>query len=1035
MQSLSVSTATTHPKREVYAPLTFYTKEGTFQASGKVDTGAMVSCMPVSMLPQLGLTEEDLTPSHATIRGISGADLVNCGTVAPKVSCNGMNADVEFYVTKNSSAFILGLEFCKKFKLVTIAPVCTHPVEAVHLTDESEVDYDELRDKWKAHLPLGKKTGDPLQDLKQIFPDAFDGQVGLFDGETSLKLSPEASPVQLAPRSVPQSIMPQLKKELDRMEQEGIIRACPETTDWVHNLVTVVKKDGTLRLCLDPRNLNKYLIRNVHYTASWEDALHSFRHGQYFSTLDAKSGYWTKKLDERSQLLTAFNTPFKKYCFVRLPFGLSVSSEIFCEHMDRALAGIPGTFPCADDVKIQGSTEERHDIHLLETVEKARKEGLKFHPDKCCIKKQEVEYFGRIVTPNGVGPCPKKVDAIASLAAPADKTELQSLLGSINFMAVFIPNLAKKTQLMRGLLKHNAHFIWTSDMQKELDLVKAAITNAVQLVHYDPQKPVVIETDASLKGLGAVLIQDSKPVRFLSKALTPAEGNYANIERELLAIVFACEKLHNYTFGRKVTVHTDHKPLTSIFQKPISLAPARLQRMLLRLSKYDIDIKYVGSKSVLLADTLSRLIDADGAEPVPGLDVNIAQVIKVEPTLLDSLREETKADPTLSDLKDRIMGGWPDSMQDLPDRLHPFWCFRDELTMLDGLVMKGNRIVIPAKLRPRTLERLHDAHQGLTSTLQRARRTVYWPKIQNDIEDTILRCDECQRHGSKKAKSSERQMSAVRPMEIIGMDIMQYKGAHSLVTVDYYSGAIFVDQLSSETADAVIKVLNINFRKFGLAETVVSDNGPCFRSERFQGFCQELGIRHVTSSPHYHQSNGRSERAIATVKQMLKKTGSDVEVTKALTAYLDTPVSDSLPSPAELFFNRRINTRLSIAVTPGTLDEEQKQQLSAKRSAHLERPKREIVYKTNQPIWFTEDGSPDWKPGHIDGEDSAPNSYWIISQDSNRRVRRNCHDLKPRYLKAATKSSNLQLPNNATAEARASTRKPKPLRDPNFVYT
>ena len=294
-------------------------------------------------------------------------------------------------------------------------------------------------------MPLGRKTGDPLGDLKQIFPDAFDGGVGLFEGETTLKLSPDASPVQLTPRSVPQSVMPQLKKELDKMEQEGIIRACPETTEWVHNLVTVVKKDGSLRICLEPRNLNKYLIRNVHYTASWEDALHSFRHGQYFSTLDAKSGYWTKKLDADSQLLTAFNTPFKKYCFVRLPFGLSVSSEIFCEHMDRALAGIPGTFPCADDVKVQGSTEERHDIHLLETVERARNEGLKFHPDKCCIKNQQVEYFGRVVSPHGVGPCPRKVDAIASLAAPTDKTELESLLGSINFMAVFIPNLAKKT--------------------------------------------------------------------------------------------------------------------------------------------------------------------------------------------------------------------------------------------------------------------------------------------------------------------------------------------------------------------------------------------------------------------------------------------------------------------------------------------------------------------------------------------------------------------------------------------------------------
>ena len=260
---------------------------------------------------------------------------------------------------------------------------------------------------------------------------------------------------------------------------------------------------------------------------------------------------------------------------MRLPFGLSASSEIFCKETDQVLSGVPGTFPCADDVKLQGSTEERHDIHLLETVERACKAGLKFNPNKCCIKKQEIEYFGRIITPRGVKPCPKKVKSVAMLAAPKDKQELQSLLGTMNFMSTFIPNLTKKTHLMRSLLKRDVHFLWTRDMQK-LATIKNEIANAVQLTHYEPNKSAVIETDASLKGLDAVLIQDGKPVSFLSKALTPDEANYSNIERKLLTVLFTCEKLHTYTFGRKTTVHTDHKPLQNILLKPISLAPARL---------------------------------------------------------------------------------------------------------------------------------------------------------------------------------------------------------------------------------------------------------------------------------------------------------------------------------------------------------------------------------------------------------------------------------------------------------------------------
>jgi len=997
--------------REVVANLTFHTQRPV-AIQGKVDTGAMVACMPLSMLKEIGMDQKDLMPSTAQLRGVTGADLKTCGELKTQVTCNGITHSTTVIVTQLGNELILGLNFCKLFGLVTLADTCIQrkvsvdqPVEAVHITDECEVNYSPLLQKWQKHLPLGIKTGDPLSDLKLIFPEMFDGTVGLFDGEVDLKLSPEAKPVQLPPRAVALSVLPKLKKELDKMESDGIIRPCPETTDWVHNLVIVSKKNGDIRLCLDPKNLNKHLVRSVHYTASWEDVQHSFRHGQYFSTLDAKSGYWTKKLSADSQLLTAFNTPFKKYCFVRLPFGLSVSSEIFCEQMDRVLSDIPGTFPCADDVKVQGSTEEKHDIHLLETIDRARAAGIKFNPDKCRVKKRKIEYFGRVISSNGVEPCQKKVNAILQLASPTNKQELQSFFGTVNFMSTFIPNLSKKTHLMRGLLKKDVHFVWTSDMQQEFETIKQVIANAVSLTHFDPNKPAVIETDASLKGLGAVLIQDGRPVRFLSKSLTQTEMEYSNIERELLAVLFACEKLHVYVFGRTIYVNTDHKPLESIFQKPISLAPPRLQRMLLRLRMYNLEVKYVGASSVLLADTLSRLVKPGSDPSVPDLDVSITQVLKIRPTHLESLQEETKSDPVLSQLADYIISGWPGSMNELPEPIRPYWCFRDELAILDRLIMKGSRVVVPSALRSETLGRLHDGHQGLTATLQRARRTVYWPKLQDDISQMLLQCTECQQHGKKKPSTSEKQISVTRPMEVLGLDLMDFRGQHALVAVDFFSGYISVDYIQSETSDAVIACLNSDFRKLGLAETIISDNGPCFKSEKFNKFCNRLEIKHITSSPHYHQSNGRTERAIQTVKQVLKKCKTEVEVTLALLAYHDTPVSNDLPSPAELFFNRRINTRLGLMYQPTVLTDTQKTRLSDKRAAHLIQPKTaKDEYVPNQQIWFTEDGCSEWKPGYIESRDPLPDSYWIVNADNSRRIRRNKHDLKPRLPVAADNS-------------------------------
>jgi len=190
--------------------------------------------------------------------------------------------------------------------------------------------------------------------------------------------------------------------------------------------------------------------------------------------------------------------------------------EIFQEEVDDTFVGIPGTFPCADDVKTQGFTEVRHDINCLETVSAEQRKGLKFNPDKCCIKKETISFFSRIISKEGIKPCPTKVQAILDMEPPGNKQELQSFLGSVNFLSSFVPNLSQQTFIMRGLLKKDVHYVWTPEMQDEFNKTQRAISNSVQLIHFDSKLPVVMETDASLKGLGAVIIQDGRPVKFLS---------------------------------------------------------------------------------------------------------------------------------------------------------------------------------------------------------------------------------------------------------------------------------------------------------------------------------------------------------------------------------------------------------------------------------------------------------------------------------------------------------------------------------------
>ncbi len=262
---------------------------------------------------------------------------------------------------------------------------------------------------------------------------------------------------------------------------------------------------------------------------------------------------------------------------------------------------------------------------------------------------------------------------------------------------------------------------------------------------------------------------------------------------------------------------------------------------------------------------------------------------------------------------------------------------------------------------------------------------MFWPNIQKDISNLIEQCQDCQIHANKKPRPAEHQVSATRALDVLGMDLMEFRGVTSLVTVDYFSELITFDPLERQDSDAVIKALNTIFRKIGPPERIISDNGPCFKSEKFNNFCKELEIQHDTSSPHHHQSNGRAERAIQTIKKILKKCKSETEITLALLAYHDTPVSDTLPSPAELFFNRSNSHRIVPPHPPSVMTDLQSAQLSDKRSQHLKPTTTAQQFVPNQPIWFTEDGTPEWKPGFIESKDV--HSYWIINKGNNRRLR------------------------------------------------
>ena len=533
----------------------------------------------------------------------------------------------------------------------------------------------------------------------------------------------------------------EVKAELDNMEELGVIERVTEPTDWVSSIVYSRKPSGKLRICLDPKDLNKAIKRPHYYTPTLEEITHKLAGSVMYSKLDARHGYWSVQLDEESRLLTTFNSPFGRYCYKRMPFGLNLSQDVFQERMDGILENCPGTISIADDIGVFGSSEREHDENLHNLMLVAQTHGLVFNVGKCEIKRSNMKFFGLVFDAEGVHPDPQRIAAIKEMKTPQDVTQLQEYLGVATYMSPFIAKLSQHTAALRDLVKKDVEFVWTESHETAFERTKALICRQTTLKYFDPGAESVIQVDASSRGLGAVLMQKGKPIAFASKSLSDAETRYANIEREMLAVVFGCECFHTYVFGKSVTIESDHRPLEMIHLKNLSAAPQRFQRMLLRIQPYAITVRYRPGKEMAMADALSRQ-PSDNKEQIQ-LDVQL-HFVQFSSQRLEILRDETQQDAELMELQSIILDGWPEMWNEISAEIRKYWAFRDEVAVADGLVTKGDCVIIPKTLRRDILEKLHAEHQGIEKTRLRARTCVYWSGIKGDIEEMINTCSICQ---------------------------------------------------------------------------------------------------------------------------------------------------------------------------------------------------------------------------------------------------------------------------------------------------
>ena len=503
------------------------------------------------------------------------------------------------------------------------------------------------------------------------------------------------------------------------------------------------------------------------------------------------------------------------------------------------------------------------------------------------------------------------VEAITRMPTPADPHAVQRYLGMLIFLARFCPKLSDDVKPLRELTHKDVPFEWTDAHDKAFVEFKNLIAHAPVLRYFNPQLPVTLQVDASAVGVGGALLQNDQPVAFYLNTLTATEQRYAVIEKECLAICLAFDKWDSLLYGKSdITVQTDLQPLESTFKKPLYKAPRRLQAMRMRLQRWSFVVSYKKGTQQIIADTLSRA-------PLPLLSTaNLSRehIFRVEletmaldnsgisSVTLENLWEQTALDPTLQKLSLLITTGWPTAKTGVNPLVRPYFTFKDELSLADGIVYKGQQAVIPTLMRPAMLNKINKTHFGASSCIRRAKVSLFWPGMTSDIKNKCMSCPVCAQYASQAPKEPILSHDIPdRPWSLVSQDILTWEGKWHLVTTCHYSDWVEIDILPNTLTATVVEFTKPHFARFGIPDRLVTDNGPQFISNEYKQFVDEYGFEHVISSPYWSRGNGKAEAAVQIVKRVYQK-NKDIHL--ALLDNRNTPQQGQEHSPAQRLISR-----------------------------------------------------------------------------------------------------------------------------------
>ena len=785
-------------------------------------------------------------------------------------------------------------------------------------------------DAFKAVRVNNVDAEDRLAALLNEFADVFEPSTGSIKSHTAhLYFKPGAVFKMNKARPVPFAYRPLVEEELDRLVKQGVLSPVEVAEFTTTPLVVVPKPNGRVRICGDFKvSVNPHLNVQQYPMPTCDEVFQMLAGGQHFTKLDLADAYLQLELDDESRRYVVFTTHKGLFRVNRLAFGLACAPAIFQAVIEQVLAGVPQTQPYLDDIVITGATREEHFANLRCCFQRMRDAGVRLRREKCRFFEAEIEHLGHVVNGSGVAVNPEKTEAIRAAPPPKDKSALESWVCTAQYYADFIPRFATIAAPLNELRRQGVAFEWTPRCQKAFDVIKAALSAKSLRVHFDEKRPLILATDASPFGVGAVLLQEHADglehmVTCASRTLSAAEQRYSQIEKEALAIVYGFRRFKQFVVGREVVLVTDHKPLTFIFRPDVAVsqtASQRIQRWSLFLSGFSYTVRHRPGKSNSQADALSRSPLTSNEQY--DVEVNAVQLAAIEAGPSGAIgvarvRQATSRDALLSRIVTFVQTGWPS--QPVSDDVRPYFVHRDELSVQDGVLLWGLRVIVPSSLRTQVLELIHESHPGATRGKQLARGYVWWPNIDADIEHAVQSCESCAEQRREPSTPVlgrwEYPTSAFNRVHVDHAG--PFLGTYWLVWVDAFSKYAGVHRVKRPDAELTVKALREVFALFGLPNQVVSDNGPAFIADQFQEFLRSNGVKHVRSAPYHPQTNGEAERFVQTFKRAMKgddqnvsSDALDLRLQKFLLKYRVTPHATTGRSPCELFLNRKPTTLL-----------------------------------------------------------------------------------------------------------------------------